>query len=119
MSHFIDTCAAVVGDADVHVTAMGSARGESLLDDDLVVNLRYDDGSLATISYASGGHHSTEKERTEVLGRGRSATVVDFRQVVLDGRQAWSGAKKWAMGPRRRPSGGRSPTVLPMRRSRR
>ena len=33
-----------------------------------------------------------EKERCEVLGRGRSALIVDFREVVLDGRPS-SGVK--------------------------
>jgi len=91
--HFVDTCAAIVGrDAtDVHAMAVGT--GETLLADDLVVTLRYPEGSLATISYASGGHSSTEKERIDVLGRGRSAAIVDFRQVLLDGRQAASGSQ--------------------------
>jgi predicted dehydrogenase len=65
--HFIDTCATLV---------------------DLIVGMRYDDGSLATISYASGGHSSTGKERIEVLGRERTAVIVDFREVIIDGRRA-------------------------------
>jgi predicted dehydrogenase len=65
---------------------MGSGAGEILLGDDLVVTLKYADGSLATISYANGGHGNTEKERIEVLGRGSSAIIVDFRSVTLDSR---------------------------------
>lgn len=83
--HFIDTCSAIVGSDAVDVCAMGSGRGELLLDDDLVVTLKYSDGSLANISYASGGDVSTEKERIEILGRGRSASIIDFRHVVFDG----------------------------------
>lgn len=86
--HFVDTCAAIVGSAAgaADVRAVGSGRGERLLSQDLVVTLRYPDGSLATISYATGGHASTEKERVEVLGGGHSALIVDFREVVFDGR---------------------------------
>jgi predicted dehydrogenase/threonine dehydrogenase-like Zn-dependent dehydrogenase len=83
--HFIDTCATIIGSSADQVSVMGSGNGESLLDEDLVVILRYSEGSLATISYASGGHGGTEKERIEVLGRKRSATIVDFCGVVLDG----------------------------------
>ena len=83
--HFVDTCSAIFGADPVDVHAFGAGGGEVLLQEDLVLTLRYPDG-LATISYAADGHPSTEKERIEVLGRGRSATVVDFRQVHLDGR---------------------------------
>jgi hypothetical protein len=40
---------------------------------------------VASITVASRGHPSVEKERIEVLGRGRSAIIVDFRRVSLDG----------------------------------
>ena len=85
--HFIDTCAAIVGSDALEVRSMASGKAESLLSDDVVVALRYADGSLATITYASGGHPATEKERIEVLGRARSATITDFRTVSLDGRE--------------------------------
>ncbi|MFN2607548.1 MAG: bi-domain-containing oxidoreductase [Acidimicrobiales bacterium] len=84
--HFVDTCAAIVGSTATGAHAAGSGGGELLLSDDAVVLLAYPDGSLATIAYASGGHPGTEKERIEVLGRGHTATVVDFREVVLDGK---------------------------------
>jgi predicted dehydrogenase len=88
--HFVDTCSAIVGSDAIDVQAMSSGRGEMLLGQDLVLVLRYPAGDLATISYATGGHSSTEKERIDVLGRGRSAAIVDFRQVLLDGRQVMS-----------------------------
>ena len=85
--HFIDTCAAIAGSDAVEVRSLTSGKGESLLAEDVIVALRYADGSLATINYASGGHPATAKERIEVLGRGRSATITDFRTVSLDGRE--------------------------------
>lgn len=85
--HFIDTCAAIVGEdaIDIHA-AGGGSRGELLLAQDLALVLRYPSGSVAAITYAADGHPSVEKERLEVLGRGRSALVSDFHEVVLDGR---------------------------------
>ena len=85
--HFIDTCGFLVGHHVTSVSCVGSARGEALLDQDLIVTLRYADGSVATISYASGGDRSTSKERIEVLGRGHSALVDDFRRTLLDGKR--------------------------------
>jgi predicted dehydrogenase len=84
--HFVDTCAAIAGQDAVDVDAIGSGIGELLLDENVVVTLRYPDGSVATISYASGGHPSMEKERIDVLGRGRSGSIVDFRQLTLNGK---------------------------------
>lgn len=85
--HFVDSCAAIVGTAAVDVSAMGSGRGtDLLLADEFVVSLRYPNGSLASISYASDAHSSTPKERIEILGCGRSAVLDDFRSVSLDGR---------------------------------
>lgn len=83
--HFIDTCGAIVGDEPRAVSALAGTSGELTLADDLVVTLAYRDGSVAAITYASTGHQDTEKERIEVLGRGHSAVLVDFREVVLDG----------------------------------
>jgi len=86
--HFVDTCAAVVGRAPDRVTAMaGGDDGELLLAENLVVTLGWDDGSVAAITYAAGGDASVDKERLEVLGRGHSASIIDFRRVVLDGRE--------------------------------
>jgi predicted dehydrogenase/threonine dehydrogenase-like Zn-dependent dehydrogenase len=86
--HFVDTCSAIVGADAVDVQALGSGVGERLLDQDVVVSLRYPGGSLATISYASGGFPGQAKERIDVLGGGHSATVVDFTSLELDGRKS-------------------------------
>jgi predicted dehydrogenase len=92
--HFVDTCAAIVGEPGVSVHAEGSGRGERLLNEDLVIGIRYADGSLASISYGSNGHPATEKERIEVLGRGRSAVIGDFSQLTLDGKRTASSSDK-------------------------
>lgn len=88
--HFIDTCNAIVGAAPDAVHAVGSGGSEALLAEDIVVTLAYPDGSVAAITYATGGHGSTPKERLEVLGRGRSAVIDDYRIVTLDSRSAGS-----------------------------
>lgn len=84
--HFIDLASWVVGLPVDEIMAFGSRRGEALLQEDLVVTLRFSDGSLATISYAEFGHAGTSKERFEVLGRGRSIVVDDFSKLLVDGK---------------------------------
>jgi predicted dehydrogenase/threonine dehydrogenase-like Zn-dependent dehydrogenase len=86
--HFVDTCSAIVDAPVDSVLTWGSGRGEALLDEDLVVSLRYRDGSVAAITYGSGGHSATPKERLEVLGRGHSCVIDDFHTLFLDGRKS-------------------------------
>src|SRR5207302_4148346 len=59
---------------------------ETLLSDDVVVSIAFEDGSLAGVTYASGGPGRVGKERIDVLGRGHSVEIVDFRVVRLDRR---------------------------------
>lgn len=83
--HFVDTCAALVGASPDLVWATGSGAAEALLADHLAVVLRYPDGSVASITYASSGHPSMAKERVEVLGRGHAVIIDDYRSVIVDG----------------------------------
>jgi predicted dehydrogenase len=85
--HFVDTCGAVIGSDPVDVRTLTSQTKETMLDDNLVVSLRYPDGSTAAITYAAGGHQSTPKERLEVLGGGRSAVITNFSHVSLNGKE--------------------------------
>jgi predicted dehydrogenase/threonine dehydrogenase-like Zn-dependent dehydrogenase len=84
--HFIDTCNAVVGSDVVEVASFGDQLPESLLSQSLVVTLGYADGSVASITYASGGHPNTTKERIEILGRGHTVLIDDFRSIEIDGQ---------------------------------
>lgn len=84
--HFVDTCGALVGHPAVSVSAAASVHDtEMLLAENLVLTIRYADDSLATILYTMGGAPGTSKERIEVLGGGRTATVDDFKAVSVDG----------------------------------
>ncbi len=82
--HFVDTCNALVGVSADAVSAFGGGLGEAMLADDVVVTLRYPDGSVAAITYATGGHASTAKERIDVLGRGHTIVINDFESMSLD-----------------------------------
>lgn len=85
--HFIDLVSWVVGLPVESIAALGSAQGEVLLQEDLVVSMRFADGSIATITYAENGNPGTSKERLEVLGRGRSVVIDDFAKLSVDGKE--------------------------------
>jgi len=53
----------------------------------VTVLLGYPDGSAATITYTTGAHPGTAKERVEILGRGHTVLIDDFRALTVDGRR--------------------------------
>lgn len=85
--HFIDLMQFVCGSDPVDVSAMGITSGSSEVrpDDNLVINLRFGDGSVGSIGYFAEGAKSMPKEQLEVLGTGRSAVLHNFQKVTLYG----------------------------------
>jgi predicted dehydrogenase/threonine dehydrogenase-like Zn-dependent dehydrogenase len=79
--HFVDLCAHLAGSPVVEVCATRSAVGP----DDVMVSLRMADGSLATVAYLIDGDRTAPKERIELSGGGRSATIDDFRRARVSG----------------------------------
>lgn len=82
--HFIDTISWWLDALPVEVHALSA--GDS---DDLVVTLRYDDGSVASITYTTNGSPRHPKETFEAAGLGRVARLENFRQIVV-----WKGRKR-------------------------
>ena len=82
--HFIDLCAFIAGAAPVSVFAQGVlAEGGARADDNVILSLRFADGSIGTIAYVATGDPSLGKERLEVLGDSASAVLEDFRTLEL------------------------------------
>jgi polar amino acid transport system substrate-binding protein len=73
--HFVDLCAHLAGSPVIDVFATHSAAGA----DDVTATLRMANGSMATIAYLIDGNRTAGKERLEVFGGGRTATIDDFR----------------------------------------
>lgn len=82
--HFIDTLSAWVGRAPVEVRTLQTPGGA-----DLLVDLRFADGSLGSIAYTTGGDHRFPKETLDVCGGGRNARLDNFTRATVwraDGR---------------------------------
>jgi predicted dehydrogenase/threonine dehydrogenase-like Zn-dependent dehydrogenase len=76
--HFIDTVSAWIGHPPVEVTAQQTS--DSL---DLHAILRHADGSLATITYATGGDSRFPKETLDISGGGRNARLDNFTRATV------------------------------------
>ncbi|WP_270886155.1 bi-domain-containing oxidoreductase [Pedococcus sp. 5OH_020] len=82
--HFIDTLSAWVGHPPVEVLARQTGNGL-----DLHVMLRFADGSLATLTYATDGDARFPKETLDVSGAGTNARLDNFTRGTV-----WSRAGK-------------------------
>jgi predicted dehydrogenase/threonine dehydrogenase-like Zn-dependent dehydrogenase len=75
--HFVDTLTALVGHDPVDVVGLPGSAG------DIQVSLRYPDGSLGSITYATGGHRRFPKETLDVTGGGANARLDNFTRVTV------------------------------------
>jgi predicted dehydrogenase/NADPH:quinone reductase-like Zn-dependent oxidoreductase len=81
--HMVDLLVDLVG---ARVTSVYAEPIASTSGDDVVLTLRFGDGSVGSIVYASGGDRSLPKEQLEVLGGGRAAILDDFRTLRVHAR---------------------------------
>ncbi len=88
--HFIDFITWLVGAAPVEVSAQALPDMGRYRQDNVVIQLRYPDGSLGTVSYLANGDKTVSKERVEIFSGGRVALLDDYRQLemVANGRRS-------------------------------
>lgn len=83
--HFVDALRYIVGRPVVDVYAASHAASGTPIQahDNVLVTLRYDDGSIATILYTAVGAPGVAKERLEAFKGDRTAILDDFRELQL------------------------------------
>lgn len=84
--HFIDTLGWWLEARPLEIHAVGKANAG-----DVLVNLRFDDGSIGSIAYGTHGHPRYPKETFEVSAGGRIARLDNFRRATV-----WGGRRKAA-----------------------
>jgi predicted dehydrogenase/threonine dehydrogenase-like Zn-dependent dehydrogenase len=82
--HFIDTLSWWIGMDPTEVTAVAAGERPEML-----VTLRYPDGSLGSITYVTGGNRRFPKETFDVSSAGRSARLDNFRRATV-----WTGKRR-------------------------
>ena len=75
--HFVDLCAFLCGALPVSVFARAAG------DEDVLLSLKFGDGSIASIAYLASGDPAAGKERIEVAGGGVLAVLEDFRRLEI------------------------------------
>ncbi len=79
--HFVDLLQFLTGSEPVEVYALSVASDNSQMPDwdNVVVSLRFQDGSVGQIGYLACGDKLLSKERIEIFGGGQSFIIDDFR----------------------------------------
>lgn len=81
--HFVDLLAFLAGAAPIEVESRALPNPGKYSNDNVVCSIRFDNGSLGTISYLANGDKAYSKERLEVFGGGGTAVLEDFRHLEL------------------------------------
>ena len=87
--HFIDFLTYLCGFLPVNVSASGLPSTGDYIEDNVMLTLTFEDGSVGTVSYLANGDRSLPKERFEVFQDGRVGIMDDFRRLewIADGRK--------------------------------
>lgn len=83
--HFVDLLTFLARSSIVEVAARGVGSSPRYGGDNVMVSLRFANGSEGTISYLANGPRSFSKERIEIFGGGSTAVLEDFRRLELVG----------------------------------
>ncbi|MDP4795340.1 MAG: bi-domain-containing oxidoreductase [Rhodospirillales bacterium] len=82
MCHFVDLARHLAASPISHVRADAATTAGSA-GDDVIAQLGFADGSIASIIYTARGDTALPKERIEIFAGGRAATLDDFRVLNL------------------------------------
>jgi predicted dehydrogenase/threonine dehydrogenase-like Zn-dependent dehydrogenase len=88
--HFVDTLSWWAGSLPEEVSA---ANGPEK--DDVLVTVRFQNGSSGTIAYLTAGNSRYQKETLDATGGGRSARLDNFKKAAV-----WAGRRQQTLRPR-------------------
>jgi predicted dehydrogenase/threonine dehydrogenase-like Zn-dependent dehydrogenase len=81
--HFVDFLSFLAGSLPAEVQARPLSNPGRYSDDNVLISLRFANGSEGSIHYLANGDRSFSKERIEVFGGGAVAVLEDFRRLDM------------------------------------
>jgi polar amino acid transport system substrate-binding protein len=82
--HFIDLAMFIAGSPVKSVSAVATNDANALMDT-VVINLMFENGSIASVNYFSNGNKNVAKERIEVFCDGTVYEIDDFKKMTTFG----------------------------------
>ncbi|HZS96447.1 MAG TPA: bi-domain-containing oxidoreductase [Terriglobales bacterium] len=81
--HFVDLLSFLASALPIEVYARTLANNGLYSDDNVLISLRFENGSEGTIHYLANGDRAFSKDRIEVFGGGAAAVLDDFRKLEM------------------------------------
>ena len=81
--HFIDFVTFLVGESPISVSAFALPDNGKYREDNVSMTFTFPDGSIGVVDYLANGDKSVPKERVEVFGGGKVATLNDYRSLEM------------------------------------
>lgn len=93
--HFIDTMSYLSNSEvkSIYSVALNSDKELAIKNDNVILNLKFKDGSIGTLSYLSNGNKSYPKEQMSLFCEGKVFNLDNYKKVNAFGS---SGMKKWS-----------------------
>jgi len=93
--HFIDTMSFLANSnvESVSSVALNSQKELVIKNDNVILNLRFKDGSIGTLSYLANGNKSYPKEQMNLFCEGKVFDLDNYKKIDAYGS---SGMKKWS-----------------------
>ena len=81
MTHFIDLLYSITGSSisRVHAERIGGDNQSAVNNDNIVVTLKFEEGSVANLTYAASGDKAYSREKIEIFFEGNTVVSEDFR----------------------------------------
>lgn len=84
--HFIDLAMYIAGSPIISVSANATNDANDLMDT-VVINLKFENGSIACVNYFSNGNKNVPKEKIEVFCDGTIYEINDFKKLTVHGNK--------------------------------
>lgn len=96
MCHFVDLLQFLADGKVTEISATGLSQPDGAADPDTVTaNLKFSDGSVGTIIYASNGNNKFPKERIEVFGGERVGLIDNWSKLKIVGKKTRQSERCW------------------------
>jgi len=84
--HFVDYISCLTQARLISVYAESLNGSQTASQDNIIATLKYDDGSVGSISYFAIGDMNFPKERIEIFGDKKVCVIDDFKELILSNR---------------------------------
>ena len=93
--HFVNFLSFLAGASPIEVQTHSPTQQKRQANDNVVISLKFSNGSQGTITYVVNGDRAYSKERLEVFGGGATVVLEDFRRLELRGRGRQQVFRSW------------------------